>query len=193
MGSKGSANRQRIVDAADRLFYSRGYNQTSFSDISDETGIPRGNFYYYFKTKEDILSAVVESRVSLFSGLLEQCQNSSSDPKQRLMAMLNLPLQREQELIQYGCPIGTLSSELCKDQDQNIADEKMTAVFDVMRDWCTSQFAGLGFEASAQDYAMDILARMQGVVLIASVYNDRTFLHRGMRDAMDWLDQLVKT
>ena len=44
MGTKGTTNRQRIVEAADRLFYVRGYNQTSFSDISDATGLPRGNY-----------------------------------------------------------------------------------------------------------------------------------------------------
>ena len=48
MGTKGEGNRQRIIEAADNLFYRRGYNQTSFQDISDATGIPRGNFYYYF-------------------------------------------------------------------------------------------------------------------------------------------------
>ena len=55
MGTKGENNRARIIEAADELFYKRGYNQTSFSDIADITGIPRGNFYYYFKTKEGIL------------------------------------------------------------------------------------------------------------------------------------------
>ena len=58
MGTKGEGNRQRIVDAADSLFYRRGYNQTSFQDISDATGIRRGNFYYYFKTKYEILESV---------------------------------------------------------------------------------------------------------------------------------------
>ena len=52
MGKKGEGNRQRIVDAAEDLFYKSGYNQTSFQDISDATDIPRSNFYYYFKTKE---------------------------------------------------------------------------------------------------------------------------------------------
>ena len=49
MGTKGENNRTRIIEAADQLFYKHGYNQTSFSDIADITGIPRGNFYYYFK------------------------------------------------------------------------------------------------------------------------------------------------
>ena len=59
MGTKGDGNRQRIIDAADSLFYRRGYNQTSFQDISDATGIPRGNFYYYFKAINRFLKLLV--------------------------------------------------------------------------------------------------------------------------------------
>ena len=51
MKQQSTNSKEKIVLAADQLFYVRGYNQTSFSDIADETGIPRGNFYYYFKTK----------------------------------------------------------------------------------------------------------------------------------------------
>lgn len=48
---KGQEFRQHIVETANRLFHQRGYKQTSFSDIADTAEIPRGNFYYYFKTK----------------------------------------------------------------------------------------------------------------------------------------------
>ena len=192
MGSKGSANRQRIVDAADRLFYSRGYNQTSFSDISDETGIPRGNFYYYFKTKEDILNAVVKSRVEVFSNLLKQCETGSDDPAQHLKALLNLPLQQEQDTLQYGCPIGSLSSELCKDEMHRVAPEKLTAVFDVMRNWCRDRFLALGYDAEeSTNLAMDMLAQMQGVAILASTYNDGQYLRRGIQQSLAWLQKLI--
>ena len=191
MGTKGSANRQRIVDAADRLFYSRGYNQTSFSDISDETGIPRGNFYYYFKTKEDILTAVVDSRVGIFGDMLKQCHDSSADPRERLLALVDMPVKNEQQILQYGCPIGSLSTELVKQQDHEVSREKLTAVFNLMRDWCIEQFTALGFEQKAQDYALDLLARMQGVTLIANVYDDSAFLHRATREIENWVNQVT--
>ena len=192
MGTKGSANRQRIVDAADRLFYSRGYNQTSFSDISDETGIPRGNFYYYFKTKEDILTAVVDSRVSEFSHMLEQCNNSSSDPRERLLTLVRMPLQNEQQVLQYGCPIGSLSTELTKEQDHEVSRAKLTAVFDLLRDWCIDQFNALGLQQQAAAYALDLLAKMQGITLIANVYNDSEFLHRATREVEEWVKQVTR-
>ena len=191
MGTKGSANRQRIVEAADRLFYSRGYNQTSFSDISDETGIPRGNFYYYFKTKEEILAAVVESRLGIFRAMLDQCEAGSDDPRQRLLALAGMPVHNEAQVLQYGCPIGSLSTELVKEQDQEISAAKLTAVFDLLREWCIEQFNALGLNHKANDYAMDLLAKMQGITLIASVYHDAAFLHRASEDVKSWLIQIT--
>ena len=191
MGTKGSANRQRIVDAADRLFYSRGYNQTSFSDISDETGIPRGNFYYYFKTKEEILEAVVESRVAIFKSMLELCDSQSSDPRERLLLFAGMPVENEEQIIQYGCPIGTLSSELAKDQVHEISNTKLTAVFDLLIAWCTQQFQALGFDTHAKQYAMDLVARLQGNTIIANVYNDSEFLTRTTNDVKKWLKQIT--
>ncbi len=191
MGLKGSVNRQRIVEAADRLFYSRGYNQTSFSDISDETGIPRGNFYYYFKTKEDILSAVVDSRLDTFNQILEACNAASADPRERLLMFANVPLQNEEQVIQYGCPIGTLSSELVKQQDQDIASPLFTAVFDLLRNWCIAQFTALGFGKRAKDVSMDLLARLQGITMMSNVYGDREFLHRSTKDVQNWINKLT--
>ncbi len=57
MPRKSERTRQRIVEAANRLFYHKGYNQTSFSDVVEAAGVPRGNIYYYFKTKDEILEA----------------------------------------------------------------------------------------------------------------------------------------
>lgn len=191
MGSKGSANRQRIVDAADRLFYSRGYNQTSFSDISDETGIPRGNFYYYFKTKDEILEAVVESRLAIFKDMLERCDNKSPDPREKLLFFAGMPVENEEQIVQYGCPIGTLSSELAKDQVHEISHSKLTAVFDLLIEWCTQQFHSLGFDTNARQYAMDLIARLQGNTIIANVYNDSEFLTRSTEDVKKWLKQIT--
>ncbi len=186
MGSKGSANRQRIVAAADHLFYSRGYNQTSFSDISDETGIPRGNFYYYFKTKEDILSAVVDCRLEEFRDMLTAC-DSQPDAMQRLLTFVRFPLQKESEILRYGCPIGSLSTELAKEQTTDISPARLTAVFDLLKDWIETQLTSLGRGDCAADLSMDLLAKMQGVIILANVYHDAKFLHRGVTEIESWL------
>jgi len=191
MGTKGSANRHRIVDAADHLFYSRGYNQTSFSDISDETGIPRGNFYYYFKTKEDILAAVVDSRLSDLRQMLKACEESSSDPLQRLFNLTRFPLQKESEILQYGCPIGSLSSELVKKQDIDISQARLTAVFDLLKSWIEEQLNLLEQSSRSHQIALNLLAKMQGVIMIANVYKDATFLHNGIDEIQNWIKHVL--
>ena len=184
MGTKGTNNRLLILQAADHLFHVRGYNQTSFSDISDETGIPKGNFYYYFKTKEDILEAVVDSRVTLFKQMLEKCESAAQDPLERLVMFTKMLVNNEDELITYGCPVGSLSSELAK--DSQVLQTKARAVFEVVRDWLGEQFSEMGFSDSSEK-AMDMLARMQGVSIMACTFKDRDFLHKSVDDIENWL------
>ena len=77
-------------------------HQASFSDISDETGIPRGNFYYYFKTKEDILAAVVDTRLDIFRQMLESCNAASSDPRERLLIFAGAQVRLSDWYTEFG-------------------------------------------------------------------------------------------
>ncbi len=185
MGTKGEGNRQRIIDAADNLFYRRGYNQTSFQDISDATGIPRGNFYYYFKTKDEILSAVVNSRVAGLSVMLNQCESATSDARERLLLFSNMLDYKRDDVIQSGCPIGSLSSELAKDGVE--LHEISRQVFVLLRDWLRQQFASLGL-SNADDLAMDLLAKLQGITVIACAFKDAAFVKRSHQEIKHWIE-----
>ena len=55
--------RSEILDVAQNLFYTKGYMKTTIIDILNEVGIAKGTFYYYFKSKEEVLDAIIE-RVS---------------------------------------------------------------------------------------------------------------------------------
>lgn len=185
MGSKGENNRQLIVEAADQLFYTRGYHQTSFRDIADATGIPRGNFYYYFKTKDDILNAVVEFRLQTYGEILNACEQKSSDPRQRLLCFSNMLTDFEDNIVLSGCPIGTLCSELAKDEGD--LQEISRAVFSLVRTWLAEQFSVLNC-SNADDKAMDMLARMQGVTVMATAFNDRDFIQRSLLELQAWIN-----
>ena len=188
MGTKGDNNRTRIIQAADRLFYKRGYNQTSFSDIADVTGIPRGNFYYYFKTKDDILAAVVEARIKHYEEALLECDNATDSPRERLLAFIDNMASSEDTVIESGCPIGSLCTELAKDSEA--LQSKSREVFELLRDWMARQFDEIGF-SDANDKAMDMLARMQGVAVMASAFKDTDYLHRSIGDLRSWINSLT--
>ena len=59
-----ASKRDRLIDAALRLFYEHGIERTTIADIAAAANVPPGNVYYYFKTKEDIVDAVVSARVT---------------------------------------------------------------------------------------------------------------------------------
>ena len=52
--------KNEILDVAERLFVTKGFDNTSTNDILNEIGIARGTLYYHFKSKEDILDAMIE-------------------------------------------------------------------------------------------------------------------------------------
>ena len=188
MGTKGENNRTRIIEAADQLFYKRGYNQTSFSDIAEITGIPRGNFYYYFKTKDDILAAVVDARIEHYREALVKCEAASADPRERLLAFIDIMASSEQTVLDAGCPIGSLCTELAK--DSNPLQSKSREVFELLRGWISEQFEHIGF-TDASEKAMDMLARMQGVALMACAFKDSDYLHRNIGKLRTWVNSLT--
>lgn len=57
---EAAIRRNEILDAAEQLFVTKGFDGTSTSDILDEVGIARGTLYYHFKSKEEILNAMIE-------------------------------------------------------------------------------------------------------------------------------------
>jgi len=55
--------RRELIGEAEKLFLEKGYDETTISDIVKATGVAQGTFYYYFKTKDDILDAIAETYV----------------------------------------------------------------------------------------------------------------------------------
>jgi TetR/AcrR family transcriptional regulator, transcriptional repressor for nem operon len=188
MGNKGDNSRQRIVEAADNLFYVKGFNHTSFSDIADAAGVARGNFYYYFKTKDDILEAVIERRAQGIREMLAEWDSQYSDPRDRLRRYVQILSVEQDNIEQYGCPMGTLCTELSKLQHARHSDA--TDMFEVFREWLESQFRQLGHADDARNLALHLMARGQGVTIIASAYQDPAFLRREAEEIECWLESI---
>lgn len=58
---RGRQSRQRILDAAEKVFGEKGYFPASITDITREAGVAQGTFYVYFKSKRDVFVEVLES------------------------------------------------------------------------------------------------------------------------------------
>lgn len=73
---EANERRNEILDAADELFGKKGFDGTSTNDILEKVGIARGTLYYHFKSKEDIMDALIER---YNTGLLESAKMAALD------------------------------------------------------------------------------------------------------------------
>jgi TetR/AcrR family transcriptional repressor of nem operon len=177
--------RDHIVEAADRLFYRRGYEHTSFSDIADVVQISRGNFYYHFKTKDEILDAVIEARLADTRTMLELWEIEGKHPSDRIRSFINILIANRTDIKRYGCPVGTLCTELAK--LSHTSQGEANKLFTLFRTWLRRQFALLGREADADALAMHLLARSQGVATLASAFHEEAFIRHEVEQMYDWL------
>ncbi|MDJ0738784.1 MAG: TetR/AcrR family transcriptional regulator [Gammaproteobacteria bacterium] len=189
MPKKSERTRQRIVEAANRLFYHKGYNQTSFSDVVEAAGVPRGNIYYYFKTKDEILESAIRYRLDRIAQMLDAWNGSYRTPIERLHRFIDILSNSSDAIMRYGCPMGTLNTELGKDQDA--LQEQAENLFKIFEDWLSDQFAELGYAGRARELALRLMAFGQGINVMAHVHSDPAFLRREKEHLARWLDQLA--
>ena len=182
--------RDHIVEAADQLFYRQGYEHTSFSDIADVVQISRGNFYYHFKTKDEILDAVINARLANTRKMLEQWEIEGKQPADRIRSFIHILIANRADIKRYGCPVGTLCTELAKLNHASQAEANK--LFTLFRTWLRRQFTLLGREADADALAMHLLARSQGVATLASAFHDEKFIKQEVKQMCDWLDRARK-
>jgi len=177
--------RDQIVEAADQLFYQKGYEHTSFSDIADAILISRGNFYYHFKSKDEILDAVISARLAKTRMMLAKWESEADQPEDRIRSFIHILIVNRAEIKRYGCPVGTLCSELEKLNHASKAEANR--LFTLFRIWLRKQFTSLGCKADADELAMHLLARSQGVATLANAFHDEKFIKQEVKQMCGWL------
>ncbi|WP_336079354.1 TetR/AcrR family transcriptional regulator [Thalassospira sp. CH_XMU1448-2] len=183
------STRDRIIETADRLFYQQGFEATSFADIASAVGISRGNFYHHFKTKDDILDAVINQRLANTEQMLDRWEISGNDPSERIRSFIHILIVNGEKIRKFGCPVGTLSSELAK--LNHSAQSDAAGLFTLFRSWLCRQFVALGFGAKSDALAMHILGRSQGVATLANAFDDDGFLKSEVTLMCNWLDDQI--
>jgi TetR/AcrR family transcriptional regulator, transcriptional repressor for nem operon len=186
-----AATRDQIVQAADRLFYERGFEHTSFADIAGEVGLSRGNFYYHFKSKDAILDAVIQARLSERRRWLEQWEDQEPDPAARIVRFIEIVHTNRAAIQQHGCPVGTLTTELAKLEHPML--DRAGCVMTLFRDWLRAQFAVLGHGERADELAMHVLTFSQGAAVLANLYRDEDYIRREIDRMRTWLNTLDTT
>jgi TetR/AcrR family transcriptional regulator, transcriptional repressor for nem operon len=179
--------RERLVAAARELIYRQGVAQTTLADIAHAAEVPLGNVYYYFKTKDDIIGAVVQTHGDQIESTLAELERRHRSPKARLKALVRFLAERSGSIAQYGCPYGTLSSELTKRAKGSAP--LAAPLMQTPLDWAEQQFHAMG-RPDAHDLAVELVASYQGSAVLSSALGQPELMARQARRLQRWIDAL---
>ena len=183
MGSQ--VTRNRIVEEADVLFYQQGFDHTSFADIAQSVGISKGNFYYHFKTKDEVLSAVIDFRLERTQNMLREWE-IDQPPEARIKCFIHMLVQNFDKIKEFGCPVGTLTTEL--EKLSHVETSHAHQIMALFKDWLRGQFERLVPEKDCDALAMHLLAWSQGVATLSATFKDKDFVEREVEQACHWSD-----
>lgn len=179
--------RQRLIDSARELIHEQGVQRTTLAQIAERADVPAGNVYYYYKTRDELVHAVIESRLDMIRGLLGRLDRRSA-PKARLKALAASWTEAAPEVKEHGCPVGSLACELSKDDNALSADG--ARMMREILDWMERQFRELG-RRDAPALAVTMLASIQGAALLANTLRDEDLMHREIRRIRRWVDDVA--
>lgn len=131
------------------------------------------------------MGAVIEARVAERRAWLQRWQEEEPEPARRIERFVELVLTNREQIQNHGCPVGTLTTELAKQEHPMLGEA--TCVFTVFRTWLAEQFTLLGHREQADELALHVLAFSQGVAVLANAFRDERFVQREVGRIRGWL------
>ncbi len=179
--------RERLVASAAELILRQGVEATTLAEIAQAADVPPGNVYYYFKTRDELVRAVIDQRTNQFRALQQSFERKPT-PAARLKALVRSWAESRELVAEYGCPMGTLCSELNKQPDGPVREAAQVLALPI--DWAETQFCEMGHK-DARELAITLLAGVQGAALLANTFNDPQLMTRQTRRLERWIDTLA--
>ena len=168
--------RTKILDVAEHLTQTKGFNGFSYLDLADEIGIKNSSIHYHFKAKADLALALVERLHEVHSAAFEDFDKSLDSPQQRLQALVDYFQTYIQD--EKFCMCGMMAAEL-----QSVSPavrNRLIAYFKDLQTWLTKQFAAMG-DPDAQNRALRFVSTVEGSLLLARLENDPKIVGRALK------------
>lgn len=135
-------SKEKILDAALKLFSNEGYHATSIAKIAKEAGVSKGLMYNYFESKEELLNAIIENAMSLGDDIA-QAMLKAETPQAQIKVVIEKSFEWILVQEDYSRMLMALSLQVGKFQQiQKIVDDKIAG----LKQFYTYLFTQLGFE-----------------------------------------------
>ncbi len=159
----------KILDVAEFLTQTKGFNAFSYKDIQSEVGIKTSSIHYYFPTKKKLALSMTERYVSNFQIKLLEISNQYTSGIEQIESMANVYVDVVKQ--NKFCMCGMLASELTSICEASVA--KLIYFFDIIQLWIQEAIT-LGQNqkiikstVSAKDSAIAFVSVIEGAMLIA--------------------------
>jgi AcrR family transcriptional regulator len=178
-------DKDAVIDAALTLFRMNGYHNTSMADISAACGLLKGSIYHYFPGKKELATAaldrvITETREKLFRPALDPAVPASAR-----LASLAERVERYFLGREGGCVMGNLALEVGDAIPE--FQERIRTYFNDWKEALATLLAGRYGRGRAEEMAEDIVARVQGAIMMMGVNKDDRPLRRAGRETVQLL------
>lgn len=173
----------RILDVAERLVQSRGFNGFSYADVAAELGVTKASLHYHFPGKAELGEALIRRYASRFADALRQIDVDCSDAPAKLAAYASLyaGVLKDQRMCLGGmmaADFATLPPAM-RTEVVRFFDENEAWLERVLEQGVAG--GGLRYEGSARDEAQLIISALEGAMLVARPYGDPERFHQAAR------------
>ena len=192
---KPASTRDRLVETARQLFLAKGYEATGIAEILREAGVNSGSLYYFFKTKEDLLLAVLDQYVEMLHPcVIDPVFSRVGDPIDRIFAVLDGYRQMLQMTeCRQGCPIGNLALEMSETSEA--VRGKIAVNFTNWRKAIRLCLNGAGerlpSSTDVDQLSTFILTVMEGAVMQARAYKSLDPFDASVAMLRDYMDRIM--
>jgi len=173
-GSATAHTSQRILDIAERLVQTRGFNGFSYADIASALTLTKASLHYHFPTKAELGTRLIERYEAGFLKALEEIDRTTPDARDKLRryAKIYADVLRNNRM----CLCGMLAAEYATLPKP--MKEEMRHFFDENERWLTRVLeagrasGSLRFTGSALDVARALVGSLEGAMMIARSYGE---------------------
>lgn len=165
-----------ILKQSLRVFRKKGYNNTKMEDIAAACGLLKGSLYHYYKSKEELMKAVIKYMHHFYQEKAFQVvHDDSMGGRQKLQVLADFA--QEQFLAsESGCLFGNLALETFGNEE-----DLSILVKDFFTEWRNTLiqiFEERYAPEQADIIASDVIAQVEGAVMMVRIFGDRTYLYR---------------
>jgi TetR/AcrR family transcriptional regulator, transcriptional repressor for nem operon len=175
-----------VLDVAEKLVQTRGYNGFSYADIAAQLGVTKASLHYHFPSKADLGRALIERYQAVFDSALGAIDEQAADAGEKLRqyaALYESVLTNERM-----CLCGMLAAEYATLPAE--MQQGLTAFFDANERWLTAVLANglqtgvLRFSDSANERARVLLGALEGAMLVARSYRNPKRFHAAAKHVL---------